>query len=195
MSGVRLVLLGRQGAGKGTQAERLSAHYGAPHISTGDRLRAAVAEGTDFGRKAEEIMSRGDLVPDDVIVGVVDERLQKDDVAAGGFLLDGFPRTVAQAEALAELVEPAGLHAVVNIDVPLDEVRARMKARGRADDTDEAIDRRLELYEQETSPLIDFYTERGLMVHVDGLGTMDEVFDRLVAAIDARVAGGAGAQS
>ena len=184
MSGVRLVLLGRQGAGKGTQAERLSAHYGAPHISTGDMLRTAVAEGTDFGRKAAEIMNRGDLVPDDVIVGVVEERLDKDDARSGGFLLDGFPRTVAQAEALADLVEPEGLHAVLNIDVPLDEVRSRMKARGRDDDTDEAIDRRLELYERETSPLIEFYTERGLMVHVDGLGTMDEVFDRLVAAID-----------
>jgi adenylate kinase len=184
VSGVRLVLLGRQGAGKGTQAERLSAHYGAPHISTGDMLRTAVADGTDFGRKAAEIMNRGDLVPDDVMVGVVDERLTKDDVEAGGFLLDGFPRTVAQAEALEGLVAPQGLHAVVNIDVALDEVRARMKARGRDDDTDEAIDRRLELYERETSPLIEFYTDRGLMVHVDGLGSMDEVFDRLVAAID-----------
>jgi adenylate kinase len=185
VSGVRLVLLGRQGAGKGTQAERLSAHYGAPHVSTGDMLRSAVAEDTEVGRKAAEIMNRGDLVPDDVMVGVVEERLAKDDARNGGFLLDGFPRTVAQAEALAGLVEPEGLHAVVNIDVPLDEVRARMKARGRDDDTDEAIDRRLELYERETSPLIEFYTDRDLMVHVDGLGTMDQVFDRLVAAIDA----------
>ena len=184
MSGVRLVLLGRQGAGKGTQAVRLAEHYNAPHVSTGDMLRAAVAEGTEFGRKAKEIMDRGDLVPDDVIVGVVEERLDKDDVRAAGFLLDGFPRTVAQAEALAELTESDGLHAVVNIDVPLDEVRARMKARGRDDDTDEAIDRRLELYEQETAPLIAFYEQRGLMVNVDGFGTMDEVFARLVAAID-----------
>jgi adenylate kinase len=184
VSGVRLVLLGRQGAGKGTQAVRLADHYGAPHISTGDMLRAAVAEGTEFGRKAKEIMDRGDLVPDDVIVGVVQERLDKDDARTSGFLLDGFPRTVSQAESLTELTATDGLHAVVNIDVPLDEVRARMKARGRDDDTDEAIERRLELYEQETSPLIDYYTERGLMVHVDGLGTMDEVFTRLVAAID-----------
>jgi adenylate kinase len=185
VSGVRLVLLGRQGAGKGTQAERLAAHYGAPHISTGDMLRSAVAEGSDFGRKAAEIMNRGDLVPDDVMVGVVEERLGKDDARTAGFLLDGFPRTVAQAEALAGLVGDDGLHAVVNIDVPLDEVRARMKARGRDDDTDEAIDRRLVLYERETSPLIEFYESRDLMVHVDGLGTMDEVFERLVATVDA----------
>ncbi|MDZ7679236.1 MAG: adenylate kinase [Acidimicrobiales bacterium] len=185
MSGVRLVLLGRQGAGKGTQAVRLAEHYGAPHISTGDMLRAAVAEGTEFGRKAKEIMDRGDLVPDDVMVGVVEERLTKDDARASGFLLDGFPRTVAQAEALAELTAPEGLDAVVNIDVPLDEVRARMKARGRDDDTDEAIDRRLELYERATQPLVAFYEERELLVHVDGFGTMDEVFSRLVEAIDA----------
>jgi methionyl aminopeptidase len=129
-------------------------------------------------------MNRGDLVPDDVIVGVVEERLAKDDARTAGSCSTGSPHR-AQAEALAGLVGDDGLHAVVNIDVPLDEVRARMKARGRDDDTDEAIDRRLELYERETSPLIAFYESRGLMVHVDGLGTMDEVFDRLVAAIDA----------
>jgi adenylate kinase len=185
VTALRLVLLGRQGAGKGTQAVRLAEHYGAPHISTGDMLRSAVAEGTDFGRKAAEIMGRGDLVPDDVMVGVVDERLAKDDARTNGFLLDGFPRTVAQAEALDQLTAPEGLHAVVNIDVPLDEVRARMQARGRDDDTDDAIDRRLELYESETEPLIDYYEAKGLMVVVDGLGTMDEIFERLVAAIDA----------
>jgi adenylate kinase len=184
MSAVRLVLLGRQGAGKGTQAERLAEHYGAPHISTGDMLRSAVVEGTEFGRKASEIMTRGDLVPDDVIIGVVAERLAKEDAQENGFLLDGFPRTVTQAEVLQELTAGAGLHAVVNIDVPLEEVRERMRSRGRADDTDEAIDRRLELYESETAPLIEFYEQASLMVVVDGLGSMDEVFGRLVAAID-----------
>lgn len=186
MSGpLRLVLLGRQGAGKGTQAVRLSEHYGAVHISTGDMLRAAVAEGTEMGRKAGEIMDRGDLVPDDVMIGVVDERLAKPDVVEHGFLLDGFPRTVAQAEALDDLLAPGRLDAVVNIDVPLDEVRDRMKQRGRADDTDEAIERRLSLYEEQTAPLIAHYEAEDLLVVVDGLGTMDEVFDRLVAAIDA----------
>jgi adenylate kinase len=182
---VRLVLLGRQGAGKGTQAVRLSEHYGAVHISTGDMLRAAVAEGTEMGRRAGEIMDRGDLVPDEVMIGVVDERLAKPDVVEHGFLLDGFPRTVAQAEALDALLAPGRLDAVVNIDVPLDEVRSRMKLRGRADDTDEAIDRRLSLYEEQTTPLIAHYEAEGLLVVVDGLGTMDEVFDRLVAAVDA----------
>lgn len=195
MSGVRLVLLGRQGSGKGTQAVQLAEHYGAPHISTGDMLRSAVAEGTDFGRKAAEIMGRGDLVPDDVMVGLVGERLGKEDAQTGGFLLDGFPRTVAQAEELDELLGSEGLQAAVNLDVPLEEVRARMVARGRDDDTPEAIDRRLDLYERETAPLIDFYEERGLMVVVDGLGTVEEVFDRLVAAIDAARGTEAGGRS
>ncbi|HSL58586.1 MAG TPA: adenylate kinase [Acidimicrobiales bacterium] len=186
MSGpLKLVLLGRQGAGKGTQAVRLAERYGALHISTGDMLRAAVAEGTEMGRKAGEIMDRGDLVPDEVMIGIVDERLAKPDAVEHGFLLDGFPRTVAQAQALDALLAPARLDAVVNIDVPLDEVRDRMRSRGRADDTDEAIERRLALYEEQTSPLIDHYEAEGLLVVVDGLGSMDEVFDRLVVAIDA----------
>ncbi|MBK5224571.1 MAG: adenylate kinase [Acidimicrobiia bacterium] len=185
MSAVRLVLLGRQGAGKGTQATRLSEHYGAPHISTGDMFRAAVADGTELGQRAAEIMDRGDLVPDEITIGIVRERLAKDDVRSQGVLLDGFPRNVTQAAELEGLAAPiGGLHAVVNIDVPLDEVRERMRQRGRGDDTDEAIDRRLELYERETEPLIEFYRGRDLLVTVDGLGTMDEVFDRLVAAVD-----------
>lgn len=153
-------------------------------------LRSAVAEGTDFGRKAAEIMGRGDLVPDDVMVGLVGERLAKDDVQSGGFLLDGFPRTVAQAEALDQLLGADGLLAVVNLDVPLDEVRQRMVLRGRDDDTPEAINRRLDLYESQTAPLIEFYEAKGLMVTVDGLGTVDEVFARLVSAIDAARGGG-----
>jgi adenylate kinase len=186
VTALRLVLLGRQGAGKGTQAVRLAEHYGAPHISTGDMFRSAMAEGTDFGKKAGEIMARGDLVPDDVTIGIVRERLDKADARQQGFLLDGFPRNVVQAAELIEMAAPlGGLHAVVNIDVPLDEVRDRMRERGRGDDTDEAIDRRLELYERETEPLIEFYRERDLLVTVDGFGSMDEVFDRLVAAIDA----------
>jgi len=180
-----LVLLGRQGAGKGTQAVRLAERFGALHISTGDMLRAAVAEGTEMGRKAGEIMDRGDLVPDEVMIGIVDERLAKPDAVEQGFLLDGFPRTVAQARALDGLLAPARLDAVVNIDVPLDEVRDRMRSRGRADDTDEAIERRLALYEEQTAPLIAHYEAEGLLVVVDGMGSMDEVFDRLVVAIDA----------
>jgi adenylate kinase len=114
------VILGRQGAGKGTQCTRLARHYIVPHISTGDMLRAAVKERTDFGRKAQEYMSRGDLLPDDIIIGVVGERLEKDDTRARGYILDGFPRTVGQAEALGELTASMPLDLVVDLEVPED---------------------------------------------------------------------------
>jgi adenylate kinase len=188
MSRLRAVVFGRQGAGKGTQCVRLAAKYGAPHISTGDMLRVAVSEGTEFGRKANEYMSAGNLVPDEVMIGVVDERLAKPDARDHGFLLDGFPRTRAQAEALVGLTGADGIDVVLNLDVPLDVVTARMKGRGRADDTDEAITRRLELYEQETAPVLRWFDERGLLVNVDGVGTEDEVFARLTSAIDQRTA-------
>lgn len=184
---LRAVIFGRQGAGKGTQSTRLSDNYGAPHISTGDMLRAAVSEGTEFGRKADEYMSGGNLVPDDVMIGVVRERLAKQDALDRGFLLDGFPRTLGQAEALVDITGPEGIDLVIDLDVPLDVVTARMKGRGRADDTDEAIARRLELYEQETSPVLAWFGERGKLVTVDGVGTEDEVSARLQAAIDARL--------
>jgi adenylate kinase len=150
-------------------------------------LRAAVGEGTEFGRKAEEFMSAGNLVPDDVMIGVVKERLAKSDAFERGFLLDGFPRTLAQAEALLESTGDAGLDVVLNIDVPLDVVTERMKGRGRADDTDEAIARRLELYEQETAPVLDLFEDRKLLVTVDGVGSEEEVLERLSKAIDARL--------
>ncbi len=180
---VRLVILGRQGSGKGTQCALLVDHYAIPHISTGDMLREAVAEGTDFGKMAKQIMDRGDLVSDDIIVGVVEERLSKAD-AVPGFLLDGFPRTVGQAEALAAIAAPA---VVVNLDVPTDLVLERMLARGRADDTEEAITRRLELYEEQTAPLVAYYDGLGVLVTVDGVGEVDEVFARVVKAIDANL--------
>lgn len=178
-----LVILGRQGSGKGTQALRLAAKYGVVHISTGDMLRAAVEEGTAFGLQAKAIMDAGDLVPDDVMVGIVTERLARPDVVGSGFLLDGFPRTEAQAESLAELAGDR-LHLAINLDVAVDEVTRRMLSRNRADDTAEAIARRLDLYEQQTAPLLAWFGTRGALVVVDGLGTEDEVFDRLVAAID-----------
>jgi adenylate kinase len=186
MRPIRLVILGRQGSGKGTQCARLVAHYGAVHISTGDMLRSAVAEGTELGRKAQAVMDAGDLVPDDITNGIVAERLAKPDVEQCGFLLDGYPRTTAQAEALEGIVGPRGLDAAVNLDVPVEVVKERMTSRGRIDDTPEAIDRRLENYESQTAPLIDWFASRSLLVVVDGLGTEDEVFQRLVAAIDAR---------
>jgi adenylate kinase len=186
-----------------------------PHVSTGDMLRAAVREGTEFGRKAEEYMDAGLLLPDDIITGVVAERLAKDDVRRG-YVLDGYPRTVGQAEALEGITAEAPLNVVINLAVPHTVVLARLAGRRacvecgtnysvekpprrgwtcdlcagqvtvRADDTEEAIRRRLADYEVETAPLIPFYERRGLLATVDGVGTADEVTDRLVRAIDGR---------
>ncbi|MDY7100781.1 MAG: adenylate kinase [Actinomycetota bacterium] len=183
-SPVRLVVLGRQGAGKGTQCARLAEHYGALHISTGDMLRAAVAEGTEFGRKANEFMSAGELVPDDVMLGVVTDRLAKPDAVERGFLLDGYPRNVSQAEALDGMVGSDGIDRVIDIDVPLEVVLERIKGRGREDDTEDAVRRRLELYESQTRPLTAFYDERNKLATVDGVGSEDEVFERLCKVID-----------
>ncbi len=178
-----MVILGRQGSGKGTQAIRIAESYGVVHISTGDMLRAAVAEGTELGLKAKSIMDAGNLVPDSVINGIVEERLLKQDVRSDGFLLDGFPRTVGQAEALLSYAED-DLRLALNLDVSIDEVMTRMLARGRDDDTAEAITRRLELYETETAPLLDWFEERGILKIVDGNGTETDVFDRLTAVIE-----------
>ena len=180
-----LVILGRQGSGKGTQAAMLAERYGVIHISTGDMLRAAVAAGTELGLRAKAVMDAGNLVGDDIMIGIVDERLSADDIGAHGVLLDGFPRTTAQADALAEILGENGPDLAVNLDVPIAEVTERMLARGREDDTEEAISRRLELYEAETAPLLAWFEERGRLSVVDGLGTEDEVFARLSAVIDA----------
>ena len=214
--GARLVLLGRQGSGKGTQCTRLSRHYVVPHISTGDILRAAVRDGTEFGRRAREIMDAGNLVPDDVMVGIMDERLDRDDTRGRGFILDGFPRTVAQAEALDRMTSPRGIDVAINLDLPRDVALARLIARlicadcgtnystadppkygmtcdvcggdvvHRDDDTEAAIIRRLDLYEAETAPLMEFYADRGFLETVDAMGTPDVVTDRLVAIVDVR---------
>jgi adenylate kinase len=214
--GARLVLLGRQGAGKGTQCVRLSRHYVVPHISTGDILRSAVREGTEFGKKAKAIMEAGDLVPDDIIVGIVDERLDRDDTRSRGFILDGFPRTVAQAAALLDITSPRGIDLVINLEVPREVVLSRLAGRRvcadcganysreqppkytnrcdvcggdvfmREDDTVEAINRRLDVYEEQTSPLIAWFEERDLLVSIDGLGDPDDVSAALVRTIDAR---------
>ncbi|MCP3992543.1 MAG: adenylate kinase [Actinomycetia bacterium] len=181
----RLVIFGRQGAGKGTQCTRLVERYGVVHISTGDMLRAERAAESELGRKAGEIMDRGGLVGDDIMIPVAQNRIAESDVAASGFVLDGFPRTIDQAEGLFSALGHDGLHAVINLDVPLDEVTTRMKARARADDTDEAIAQRLGLYEQETRPVLDWFEKHGLLVTVDGLGSEEEVSSRLFGAIDA----------
>lgn len=186
MCPVRLVVFGRQGAGKGTQCLRLSERYGVPHVSTGDMLRAAVEAGTPFGMKAKAIMDAGELVPDDVMVGIVDERLGQPD-AEPGFLLDGFPRTGDQADALDRLLGERKLLAALNIEVPEEVVIERMLARGRPDDTEDAIRRRLELYVEQTAPLLDHYRGLGLLVEIDGVGTEDEVAGRLRSAIENRL--------
>jgi len=179
---IRLVILGRQGSGKGTQGVRLAGRYGIAHISTGDMLRAAAEEGTPMGLEAKVFMDRGDLLPDDVMQGVVEERLGLPDATGDGFLLDGFPRTVGQAKALADM---APIDLVIDLDVPREMVIERMAARGRVDDTPEGIARRLDLYDEQTRPLLDFYGDQGLLVMVDGVGTEAEVEGRLAAAIDA----------
>ncbi|MDX2345034.1 MAG: adenylate kinase [Acidimicrobiia bacterium] len=180
--GLRLIFLGPQGSGKGTQASRLARLMGVPHVSTGVMLRQAVADGTELGKKADAIMQAGDLVPDELVVAMVGERLSQPD-AACGYLLDGFPRNVAQAEALDGVLDKP-LDAVVRLDVPHEELMKRMllraEAEGRADDTEEGISRRLEIYWEETAPLSDYYAKNGVVVHVvDGFGGIDEVFARV----------------
>ena len=174
---MRLVLLGPPGSGKGTQATRLKEHLSIAHISTGDLLRAEVAAGTELGRQARALVDAGELVGDDVVNGIVAERLAEADVVERGFLLDGYPRTPDQASALEGFLAEAGtpLDGAVNLDVPVDEVTARMMARGRADDTEEGIRRRLDLYESETAPLLAWFGERGLLDVVDGLGDEEAV--------------------
>ena len=181
----RIIVLGRQGAGKGTQCARLVDEYGIKHVSTGDMLRAAVAAGTELGQQAEAIMQSGGLVSDEIMNGIVAERLAEADITEHGVLLDGFPRTTVQAETLEKILADQGeeLTAVVNIDVALEEVTARMMERGRDDDTEETIAERLRNYEEQTAPLLDFYAERNKLVVVDGLGEEDEVFARVCGAL------------
>jgi len=178
-----MIILGRQGSGKGTQALRIAETYGVVHVSTGDMLRAAVAEETELGREAKGIMDAGGLVPDEVMNGIVDDRLRKDDIVAGGFLLDGFPRTPGQADALVSFVGDQ-LRLAINLDVAVEVVTQRMVARGRDDDTPESIARRLELYEAQTAPLLAWSEARGILAVVDGLGTEEEVFARIQRVVD-----------
>ncbi len=184
-----MVILGRQGSGKGTQSLRLAAKYGCVHLSTGDLLRAAVKEGTELGRQAAGIMNAGGLVGDDVMIPLVAERVAKPDIMYGGVLLDGFPRTADQANGLEAMLAEVGqeLTIAINLDVPVEEVTTRMMARGREDDIEEAIARRLSLYEEQTAPLLDWFAERGLLATIDGLGEEDQVFSRLTEVIDGRM--------
>jgi len=213
----RLLVFGRQGAGKGTQAIRLAERYGVPHISTGDMLRAAVRDGTEFGLRAKAIMDAGQLVSDDVMLGIISERLSHHD-AATGWMLDGFPRTEQQAMDLVTLVGVDGIDLALDLAVPEDVVLQRITARRvcsecqttysmgrdesassgvcakcgavvvqRDDDTEDAVRKRLAIYASQTLPALEWFDVQGLLVRIDGVGAPDEVFDRLVAAIDARV--------
>lgn len=182
---MRIVFIGPPGAGKGTQAQRLVDLYGLAHLSTGDMLRAARDAKTEIGMKAEEFMSAGALVPDDIIVTIIAERLGQPD-CRNGYLLDGFPRTIAQAEALDEMLADKGtpLDMVLELKVPEEELFQRLSGRGRADDSPEVIRQRLEAYRLQTKPLLDYYNQQGRFVSIDGMGTMDEVFDRAKAVLD-----------
>ena len=181
-----LTLLGPPGSGKGTQAERLGEERGFVALATGDLLRAAREAGTDLGRQASEYMNRGDLVPDDLIVAMIRDELEGLD--AKPVLLDGFPRTVAQADALAEALEERGrkLGAAVLIDVPDDVVVERISGRhqDRDDDSPETVKERLRVYHRETEPLVEYYGDRGLLRRVDGEGSSDAVSERIRAALD-----------
>jgi adenylate kinase len=213
----RLVLLGKQGAGKGTQATRLAEHYDVTHISTGDMFRAQAALGTAFGLEAKRFMDAGELVPDEIVVGVVEECLVPGGPLGDGFVLDGFPRTLFQARELDRVLGRAPLDVAVDLEVPRDIVIDRIAGRRvcencqrvyhvnmpptvdwtcdtcsgpvsqRDDDTEDAVERRLELYERETVPIIDYYRAQGLLVTVDGVGEGDDVFERLLKVAEAHL--------
>ena len=207
-------MLGKQGAGKGTQAVRLAEHYGIFHLATGDMFRDAAAAGTELGREAKGYMDRGFLVPDDIVIGVVQEQLHLDDRARLGFVLDGFPRTRHQAEELGRMLDCCPLDLAIDLDVPTEIVLQRIAGRRvcascganyhvdnppehnwtcdvcggkvvqREDDTPEAVMQRLELYEMKTLPVIQYYRRAGILAHVDASDETEEVFKRLVELVD-----------
>ena len=187
---MRLILLGPPGAGKGTQAKILVEAYGIPHLSTGDILRSAIAAKTPMGLAAKEIMDRGDLVPDEVVNGIISERLDAEDCKPG-FILDGFPRTIAQAEALDQMLIDKGvkLDAVIEIKANADELvrrviqRAKESGGARADDNEEVLRKRLDVYQEQTAPLVAYYAEEGLLKTVDGMEPVDQVTAAIKAAI------------
>ena len=189
MSDLNIVMLGAPGAGKGTQAVRIAETHGIPHISTGEMLRSAIAAGSELGQKVKEIVESGALVPDELIVEVIRERLSQPD-ADGGFVLDGFPRTIGQAEALDALLVELGrpLEVVLELELEQETAVERMLGRaaeqGRADDTPEVIKNRFEVYRRQTEPLSNYYRGKGNLVAVDAAPSMDEVFAEIERVLD-----------
>jgi adenylate kinase len=188
---MRIVLLGAPGSGKGTQAALLVDDLGLPHISTGELLRAAVREGSELGRKAKAVMDRGELVSDDIMLGLIEERLSRADVGQG-FILDGYPRNVAQARALDELLGRLGqpVDEALQIDVDVEMVVARIAKRaaeeGRSDDSEETVRNRMKVYAEQTAPVIDHYASQGVLSRVLGDGSIDEVFQRIRGVLQIR---------
>jgi len=183
---VNVLLLGIQGSGKGTQAKRIAAEYDSPHVATGDILRKAIDDGTPLGKEVEDILARGELVPDATMIDLIRERLTDSD----GFVLDGFPRTMTQAEALGDMLAEIGrpLDVVFVLQVPDDVARERLAKRaleeGRADDTPDAIDTRIATYHRETEPIVEHYRTRGSLVSIPGTGTVEEVFRHVQDALE-----------
>ncbi len=186
---MNILLLGPQGSGKGTQAKRISEEYGIPHIATGDMLRRAIAEGTALGLQVKPILERGDLVPDDLMIALIRERLSELDTGAG-FVLDGFPRTMPQAEALDAMLAEIGreLSVVFELQISDEECIRRLLKRaqeeGRTDDTPEVVAHRLELYHEQTEPLVEYYRTRGILVGIHADGTVNQVFAEIQRALE-----------
>lgn len=182
---MRIIFIGPPGVGKGTQSQRLVQYLGIPHVSTGDLLRDALQRHTELGRMAETFMSQGQLVPDPLVLQIVGERLEQGD-CHHGCLLDGFPRTLGQAKALDEFLQQRGapISAVIELKVDEEEVVRRLAQRKRGDDTPEIIRRRMKSYWEQTAPLLDYYRKRNILYRINGVGTTDEVFERIKAVLD-----------
>jgi adenylate kinase len=187
----RLLIVGPQGSGKGTQGVRIGDAFGVPVVSTGDVFRANITEGTELGRRVQQIVEAGNLVPDELTSEIVRDRLAEDD-AARGFLLDGYPRNLGQVSHLDEFLTGRGeqLDAVIELDVPraesIERLSLRAQQQGRTDDTAEVIAKRLDIYENETAPILGVYRERGIVDRIDGVGSLDEITERVFAALEAR---------